>query len=123
MVLLDLQEAFDMVNHKNMLQKPEATGLYKSAIVWFKSYLYEWQQSAELVELYRKLETDDCHVVYHKGQFWGPLLFLIHIDEYFHGYGYKLILYADDSALLVLGKTPNSSKKLFPQSMRQPENY
>ena len=36
MMLLDLQEAFDMVNHKIMLQKPEAMGLHKSAIVWFK---------------------------------------------------------------------------------------
>ena len=45
MVLLDIQKAFDTVNHKIMLQKLEAIGLHKSAIVWFKSYLCERQQS------------------------------------------------------------------------------
>ena len=48
MVLLDLQKAFDTVNHNIMLQKLEAIGLHKSAIVWFKSYLCERQQSVEI---------------------------------------------------------------------------
>ena len=47
-VLLDLQKAFDTVNRNIMLQKLEAIGLHKSAIVWFKSYLCEPQQSVEI---------------------------------------------------------------------------
>ena len=57
MVLRDLQKAFDTVNHKIMLQKLDAIGLHKSAIVWFNSYLCERQQSVEINETISKPMT------------------------------------------------------------------
>ena len=93
MVLLDLQKAFDTVNHKIMLQKLEAVGLHKSAIAWFKSYLYGRQQSVEIGEAISNPMTVTCGVP--QGSILGPILFLVRC---------KLLLYADDSALLVSGK-------------------
>ena len=101
MVLLDLQKAFDTVNHNIMLQKLEAIGLHKSAIVWFKSYLCERQQSVEINETILKRMTVTCGVP--QGSILEPLLFLIYINDISTAVRSKLLLYADDSALLVSG--------------------
>ena len=102
MVLLDLQKAFDTVNHKIMLQKLEAIGLHESAIAWFKSYLYGRQQSVEIGEAISNPMTVTCGVP--QGSILGPLLFLIYINDIYAAVRCKLLLYADDSALLVSGK-------------------
>ena len=102
MVLLDLQKAFDTVNHKIMLQKLEAIGLHESAIAWFNSYLYGRQQSVEIGEAISNPMTVTCGVP--QGSILGPLLFLIYINDIYTAVRCKLLLYADDSALLVSGK-------------------
>ena len=102
MVLLDLQKAFDTVNHKIMLQKLEAIGLHESAIAWYKSYLYGRQQSVEIGEAISNPMTVTCGVP--QGSILGPLLFLIYINDIYTAVRCKLLLYADDSALLVSGK-------------------
>ena len=92
-----------MVNHKIILQKPIAIGLHKSAIVWFKSYLRERQQSVEINETISKPMTVTCGVP--KGSILGLLLFLIYINDISTAVRCKLLLYAEDSAFLVSGKT------------------
>ena len=44
MVLLDLQKAFDTVDHGILLMKLEAIGLHVDAIRWFRSYLSDRNQ-------------------------------------------------------------------------------
>ena len=39
MVLLDLQKAFDTVNHTILLKKLEVLGLDSACVKWFRSYL------------------------------------------------------------------------------------
>ena len=39
MILIDLQKAFDTINHKILINKMEFLGFSKNAILWFKSYL------------------------------------------------------------------------------------
>ena len=91
-----------MVNHKIMLQKLEAIGLNESAIAWFNSYLYGRQQSVEIGEAISNPMTVTCGVP--QGSILGPLLFLIYINDIYTAVRCKLLLYADDSALLVSGK-------------------
>ena len=92
-----------------MLQNLEAIGLHKSAIVWFKSYLCERQQSVEINETISKPMTVTCGVP--QGSIMGPLLFLIYINDISTAVRCKLLLYADDSALLVSGKNTQLIQK------------
>ena len=101
MVLLDLQKAFDTVDHRILLKKLEALGLQKSAIDWFQSYLHERQQSVEIGGTISKPATITCGVP--QGSILGPLLFLIYVNDVPSAVRCKLLLYADDSALIVSG--------------------
>ena len=40
-VLIDLQKAFDTINHEILLKKLEAIGFLDKYMQWFRSYLYE----------------------------------------------------------------------------------
>ena len=39
MILIDLQRAFDTINHNILLKKMSLIGFSEQAIGWFKSYL------------------------------------------------------------------------------------
>ena len=108
-MLLDLQKAFDKVNHNIMLQKFEAIRLHKAAIVWLKSYVCERQQSVEINESISKPMTVTCGVP--QDSILGSLLFIIYINDISTAVRCKLLLYADVSALLVSGKNTQLIKK------------
>lgn len=103
MVLLDLQKAFDTVDHRILLQKLEALGLQKSAIDWFQSYLQERKQSVEISGTTSKPATITCGVP--QGSILGPLLFLIYVNDIPSAVRCKTLLYADDTALIVSGNS------------------
>ena len=48
LVILDLQKAFDTVNHTILIMKLRAIGLTESSIRWFSSYLSDRCQLVEL---------------------------------------------------------------------------
>ena len=98
-----------------MLQKLEAIGLHESAIAWFNSYLYGRQQSVEICEAISNPMTVTCGVPQ------GSLLFLIYINDIYTAVRCKLLLYADDSALLVSGKDTQLIQESL-QNSRQPES-
>ena len=39
MILIDLQKAFDTIDHKILIEKMKYLGFSNSTIAWFKSYL------------------------------------------------------------------------------------
>ena len=39
MILIDLQKAFDTIDHEILINKLEFLGFSKNVILWFKSYL------------------------------------------------------------------------------------
>ena len=95
MVLIDLQKAFDTVNHCILLDKMRAIGIPS---LWFDSYLSDRMQCVEVGGTRSDFATVSCGVP--QGSILGPLLFLIYINDMNASIGCRLSLYADDSALL-----------------------
>ena len=60
MVLLDLQKAFDTVNHKILLQKLNAIGLGRQSIKWFESYLTGRTQVVDIRSEERRVGKECC---------------------------------------------------------------
>ena len=99
MVDLDLQKAFDTVNHKILLGKLKAAGLADSSIKWFDSYLTGRNQVVDVDGVHSNPRDVTCGVP--QGSILGPLLFLVYVNDMVSAVNCKLLLYADDSALMV----------------------
>ena len=98
MILIDLQKAFDTIDHEILLQKLKAIKFSESTIKWFKSYLSE---RIFLVNIENKLSDFgeiSCGVP--QGSILGPLLFLIYVNDVPQAVSSTLLLYADDSCIL-----------------------
>ena len=102
MVMLDLQKAFDTVNHDILCNKLQAMGI--ESIDWFRSYLSDRQQIVCVKRTDSRPVTITSGVP--QGSVLGPLLFFCYVNDMPISVNCKLLLYADDSALLVDGKDP-----------------
>ena len=101
MVMIDLQKAFDTVDHEILLNKLKAIGLDDLSTSWFSSYLKNRFQKTEVDGIFSDPMVVPCGVP--QGSILGPLLFLIYVNDMEAAVSCRLILYADDSALLVSG--------------------
>jgi hypothetical protein len=99
MVMLDLQKAFDTVDHKILLYKLSAMGMSQKTVKWFEDYLTGRTQLVAVGEILSKPCKITCGVP--QGSILGPLLFLIYVNDMPAATNCELLLYADDSALLV----------------------
>ena len=103
MVLIDLQKAFDTVDHAILLEKLRAVGV--SSVAWFQSYLSGREQCVEIGGSRSEFLPISCGVP--QGSILGPQLFLIYINDMNLSINCRLSLYADDSALLFSGRDPD----------------
>ena len=105
MLLLDLQKAFDTVDHDILCRKLEA--ICVRSVPWFKSYLSGRQQFVHINNVSSDPGYVTCGVP--QGSILGPLLFLIYVNDMPISLDSecKLILYADDSAILFSHKDPH----------------
>ena len=111
MLLLDLQKAFDTVDHSILLMKLEALGLNNSAVSWFASYLTDRHQLVDVSGTFSSSAPISCGVP--QGSILGPLLFLVYVNDMSAVVKHKLLLYADDSAILVTGKNKESIENML----------
>ena len=102
-VLLDFQKDFDTVDHGILLMKMEALGFSQDVIRWFRSYLSDHRQLVDLSGTLSSSAAISCGVP--RGSILGPLLFSIYVNDMSGAVNHKLLLYADDSAILVAEKS------------------
>ena len=109
MILIDLQKAFDTINHKILLDKLLPIGFSKNTISWYESYLAERHFTVEVANRVSKFSKISCGVP--QGSILGPLLFLIYVNDMSQAVECDLYLYADDSCLLFQHKNVTEIKK------------
>jgi len=100
-VFIDLQKAFDTVNHSILLEKMRHYGISGISNTWFKSYLTDRQQFVSIGS-----QDSDYTITEHgvpQGSVLGPLLFLIYINDLHQCIKYSNSFhFADDTNLLYI---------------------
>ena len=96
MVLLDIQKAFDSVNHSILCKKLSALGV--KSTTWFESYLNCRSQIVSVNGFDSEPMALTCGVP--QGSILGPILFLCYVNDMPNCVDCVLLQYADDSALL-----------------------
>ena len=102
MILIDLQKAFDTIDHEIFLDKMVCLGFSDSTISWFKSYLQDRPFSVNIGKEYSTPGFLSCGVP--QGSILGPLIFLMYVNDMVRAVDCDLLLYADDSCLIFRDK-------------------
>ena len=107
-VFIDLQKAFDTVDHGILLSKLNHYGVRGASYQWFKSYLTGRKQYTTISYLKSDLRSINYGVP--KGSVLGPILFLLYINDLNQAIVHsKVHHFADDTNFLYAS---HSLKKL-----------
>jgi len=108
MVLLDVQKAFDSVDHQMLCEKISLIGIDPT---WFESYLCNRKQVVCINNNMSSEQIIKCGVP--QGSILGPWCYLVYSNDIATSVNCKLLMYADDTVLLVADKNVNTiSEKL-----------
>ena len=121
LILIEVQKAFDTIDHEILLQKLKAIKFSESTIKWFKSYLSE---RIFLVNIENKLSDFgkiSCGVP--QGSILGPLLFLNYVNDMPQAVTSTLILYEDDSRILYQHKDVEQIEKRLNEDFKKLCNW
>ena len=100
-IFVDLQKAFDTVNHSILLEKLKYYGISGNINTWFRSYLCNRKQYVAIGGQSSKYTTLEHGVP--QGSVLGPLLFLLYINDLHECIKFsKAFHFADDTNLLYI---------------------
>jgi hypothetical protein len=109
-VFIDLQKAFDTVDHNILFSKLNFYGVRGVALSWFKSFLTGRTQYVSVSGVDSILRE----IIYGvpQGSVLGPLLFLLYINDLFNAIPYSQAnLFADDTMLFLQNSSLKSLTK------------
>ena len=109
MILIDLQKAFDTIDHGVLLDKMIHLRFKKQTISWFRSYLANRTFKVNINEAFSNNGELICGVP--QGSILGPLLFLLYVNDMPQSVDSDLFLYADDSCLVFQHKDVKEIEK------------
>ena len=112
-ILIDLQKAFDIIDHNILLLKMPSLGFSREVIDWYKSYLSSRKFHVNIHDKFSSSGDLRCGVP--QGSIIGPLLFLLYINDVPQAVDCDLFFYADDTYLLfqpILFSTKNRKRKI-----------
>ena len=119
LVLLDLQKAFDCVDHGVLLEKLGKMGV--GSLDWFRSYLSDRRQCVIVDGVLSDFSAVSCGVP--QGSILGPILFLCYVNDMSISVGCHLSLYADDSTLVASGTNPADLGEFLSDQLARCENW
>ena len=102
MILIDLQKAFNTINHDILLKKLSIIGISDPTVRWFQSYLLNRKFTVNLKDYFHEVSSISCGVP--QGSILGPLLFLIYVNDMPTAATCDLFLYADGTCLVFQSK-------------------
>ena len=108
MILIDLQKAFDTINHDILLKKLSITGFSDHNVKWFQCYLLNRKFTVNLENSFSEVSNISCSVP--QGSILGPL-FLIYVNDMPMAVKCNLFLYADDTCLVFQSKNVKDIEK------------
>ena len=104
LLLIDFSKAFDMVEHKILLEKLEHYGIRGHALKWLESYLSNRKQFVSINGSESSMKIMEHGIP--QGSILGPLLFIIYINDIPEvAHFAKFILYADDANIILTADT------------------
>ena len=103
-VFIDLEKAFDTVDHSILLEKLSLYGIRGIELEWFRSYLSGRKQCCKVNGHISNIESIRYGVP--QGSCLGPLLFLIYINDLPLALdNAKVTMYADDTSISYSSKS------------------
>ena len=121
-VFLDLQKAFDTVNHQKLFTKCSNIGIRGFALSLFKSYLSTREQCVRINDKLSSKQQVTIGVP--QGTVLAPLLFLIYVNDLCDiGVDGKLTAFADDQAATFSADTWENVIKKAEEGMNSIKNW
>ena len=109
MIWIDLQKAFDTINHDILLKKLSIIGFSDHTVKWIQSYLSNRKFAVNLENSFSEVSSISCGV--QQGSILGPLLFLIYVNDMPMAVKCDLFLYVDDTCLIFQSKNAKDIEK------------
>ena len=119
-IFLDLEKAFDTVDHTVLKQKLIAMGIRGLLFDLISSYLANRYQFTCI-----NSTKSDKNLINHgvpQGSVLGPILFL-YINDLPNASSLKTLLFADDTALFASGNNSSSVEKMVNEELKKIENW